>query len=61
MELLTDGGEEAVKVMTGLCNCMWKMKEWPTDWKDSVYVPIYRHITNLRWTMEKVRGHLRDL
>ena len=42
IELVNAGGEEAVKVMTGLCNCMWKMKEWPTDWKESVYVPIYR-------------------
>ena len=39
--LLKAGGEEAVKVMTGLCNCIWKRKEWPTDWKKSVYVPIY--------------------
>ena len=28
--------------MTGLCNCIWKRKEWPTDWKKSVYVPIYK-------------------
>ena len=42
MELLKAGGEEAVKVMTGLCNCVWKRKEWPTDWKKSVYVPIYK-------------------
>ena len=31
-----------VKVMTGLCNCIWKRKEWPADWKKSVYVPIYK-------------------
>ena len=34
--------KEAVKVMTGLFNCIWKRKEWPTDWKKSVYVPIYK-------------------
>ena len=28
--------------MTGLCNCIWKRKEWLTDWKKSVYVPIYK-------------------
>ena len=27
IELLKAGGEEAVKVMTGLCNCIWKRKE----------------------------------
>ena len=42
IELLKARGEEAVKVMTGLCNCIWKRKEWPTDWKKSVYVPIYK-------------------
>ena len=42
IELLKAGGEEAVKVMMGLCNCIWKRKEWPTDWKKSVYVPIYK-------------------
>ena len=34
IELLKAGWEEAVKVMTGLCNCIWKRKEWPTDWKN---------------------------
>ena len=42
IELPKAGGEEAVKVMTGSCNCIWKRKEWPTDWKKSVYVPIYK-------------------
>ena len=42
IELLKAGGEEAVKVMTGLCNCILKRKEWLTDWKKSVYVPIYK-------------------
>ena len=41
IELLKALGEESVKVMTGLCNCIWKRKEWPTDGKKSVYVPIY--------------------
>ena len=42
IELVKAGGEEAVKVMMSLCNCMWKMKDWPTYWKESVCVPIYR-------------------
>ena len=42
IELLKTGGEEAVKVMTDLCNCIWKRKEWATDWKKPVYVPIYK-------------------
>ena len=27
IELMKDGGEKAVKVMTGLCKGMWKRKE----------------------------------
>ena len=42
IELLKAGGEEAVKVLTNMCNCVWKKKEWPSDWKKSVYVPIYK-------------------
>ena len=42
IELLKAGGDEAVKVMTGLCNCIWKRKEWPIDWNKSVYVLIYK-------------------
>ena len=49
IELLKAGGEEAVKVMTGLCNSMWKRKEWPTDWKKSVYVPIYKKGDKQEW------------
>ena len=30
------------KVMTGLCNSIWKRKEWPTDWKNLAYVPIFK-------------------
>ena len=30
LERLNAGGEEAVQVMTGLCNSIWKRKEWPT-------------------------------
>ena len=40
-ELIKVGGDEAVKVLTGICSCIWKKKIWPKDWKKSVFVPIY--------------------
>ena len=42
IELLNAGGDEAVKVLTTMCNCVWKKKEWPPDWKKSVYIPMYK-------------------
>ena len=34
IELLKAAGDEAVKVLTTMCNCVWKKKEWPSDWKN---------------------------
>ena len=42
IEFLKAGGDEAIRVMTNLCNSIWKMKTWPNDWKKSIYVPIYK-------------------
>ena len=33
IELLKAGGYETVKVLTTMCNYVWKKKEWPIDWK----------------------------
>ena len=41
IEFLKAGGDEAIRVMTNLCNSIWKMKTWQNDWKKSIYVPIY--------------------
>ena len=42
IEFLKAGGDEAIRVMTNLCNSIWKMKTWPNDWKKSIYIPIYK-------------------
>ena len=42
IEFLKAGGDEAIRVMTNLCNSIWKMKTWPHDWKKSIYVHIYK-------------------
>ena len=55
IELLKAGGEDAVKVVTDLCKCIWKRNEWPTYWKKSVYVPIYKKGDN------KERGNYRTI
>ena len=42
IEFLKAGGNEAIRVMTSLCNSIWKTKILPNDWKKSIYVPIYK-------------------
>ena len=60
IELLKAGGEETVKVLTNMCNCVWKKKEWPSDWKKSVYVPIYKK-GDKKECGKRAREHQRDL
>ena len=31
---------DAVKVLHTICQQMWKMQEWPQDWKRSVFIPV---------------------
>ncbi|CAF1550752.1 unnamed protein product [Rotaria magnacalcarata] len=32
--------EDAVKILTKLCQQMWKTQKWPQDWKTSLLIPI---------------------
>ena len=32
--------DEAVKVLHSICQQIWKMHQWPQDWKRSVFIPI---------------------
>ena len=32
--------EDAVKVLHSICQQIWKIQQWPQDWKMSVFVPI---------------------
>ena len=34
---LRDG---AVKVLHSICQQIWKIQQWPQDWKRSVFIPI---------------------
>ena len=36
-QILKDG---AVKVLHSLCQKIWKIQQWPQDWKRSVFIPI---------------------
>ena len=32
--------DDAVKVLHSVCQQIWKMHQWPQDWKRSVFIPI---------------------
>ena len=32
--------DDAVTVLHSICQHIWKMKQWPQDWKRSVFIPI---------------------
>ena len=32
--------DDAVKVLHSRCQQIWKMQQWPQDWKRSVFIPI---------------------
>ena len=32
--------DDAVKVLHSICQPIWKTRQWPQDWKRSVFIPI---------------------
>ena len=32
--------DDAVKVLHSICQQIWKTRQWPQDWKKSVFIPI---------------------
>ena len=32
--------DDAVKVLHSICQQIWRMQQWPQDWKRSVFTPI---------------------
>ena len=32
--------DDAVKVLLSICQQIWKTRQWPQDWKRSVFIPI---------------------
>ena len=38
IELLKEVDEEAIKVLTAICQQIWIKRIWPKQWKESIYV-----------------------
>ena len=39
-ELLKHDGHEMIKVLTTLCQRIWKTKDWPKEWTQSMIIPL---------------------
>ena len=39
-ELFQNLKDDAVKVLYSICQQIWKTKQWPQDWKRSIFIPI---------------------
>ena len=40
VELFQTLKDDAVKVLHSICQQIWKMRQWPQDWKRPVFIPI---------------------
>ena len=40
LELLQILKDDAMKVLHSICQHIWKIRQWPQDWKSSVFIPI---------------------
>ena len=38
--------DDAVKVLHSICQQIWKLHQWPQDWKCSVFIPIPKKANN---------------
>ena len=36
--------DDAVKVLHSICQQIWKMQQWPQDWKRSVFIPVPKKV-----------------
>ena len=40
IELLKEAGEEAIDVLTALCQKIWETKVWPQEWQRSIFLTL---------------------
>src|SRR6218665_3966377 len=41
IELIKAGEDGTIKIITKICNNIWKTGKWPEDWKGSTFIPIF--------------------
>ena len=51
---------DAMKVLDSICQQMWKIQQWPQDWKRSVFIPILKkgNVKNVQTTAQLHSSHM---
>ena len=51
--------DDAVKVLSSICQQIWKTQQWPRDWKRSVFTPIPKkgNVKNAQTTTQQHSSH----
>ena len=52
--------DDAVKVLHSICQQIWKIQQWPQDWKRSVFIPSQRKAMpkNAQTTVQLHSSHM---
>ena len=52
--------DDAMKVLDSICQQMWKIQQWPQDWKRSVFIPIPKkgNVKNVQTAAELHSFHM---
>jgi len=52
--------DDAMKVLHSICQQMWKIQQWPQDWKRSVFIPIPKkgNVKNVQTTTQFHSSHI---
>ena len=52
--------DDAVKVLHSICQQIWKIQQWPQDWKRSLFIPIPKkdNAKNVQTTTQLHSSHM---
>ena len=52
--------DDAVKVLHSIRQQIWKTRQWPQDWKSSVFIPISKKgsVKNVQTTAQLYSSHM---
>ena len=59
-ELFKILNDDAIKVLHSVCQQIWKVQQWPQDWKRSILIPISRKGSNKEYSNDQTIAFISD-